>query len=448
MGVKFFLPSGRTTKPVQISCSPPHDRASPRFEPTAANPSGECGGSPRFPVSAEIRQTQTVELKAGLRRQEVVGARSEAVLAAALGSWAGFGLHRWCMVPNWISLGAGPGNGRSYFIRFLPSASLIFIALLLGSAFILSEFNENHRRPYGSETLPRGIVAKTSNLEMRPLWTAPNKPPSRLQQKSANSSVSLLAMAVGIKQMDLVGKMVKKFLSSGFVVMLFHYDGNLDEWKQFQWNDLVIHVSAVDQTKWWFAKRFLHPDIVAEYSYIFLWDEDLGVDNFNPQRYVSIIRKEGLHISQPALDFSKSEVHHQITARVKGSIVHRRTYKPNANGTGCDEHSTAPPCTGWIEVMAPVFSQAAWRCVWYMIQGDRTKNIGVVDAEYLIHYGRPTLGGPNDNEKSPQASAKDHRVDVRRESYNEMKIFNRKWEKAAKNDECWIDPYPVSSSHH
>ncbi|KAL6142977.1 hypothetical protein ACLB2K_061252 [Fragaria x ananassa] len=237
-------------------------------------------------------------------------------------------------------------------------------------------------------------------------------------------------MAVGIKQKDLVGKMVKKFISSGFVVMLFHYDGNVDEWKQFQWNELVIHVSAVNQTKWWFAKRFLHPDIVAEYSYIFLWDEDLGVDNFNPQRYVSIIRKEGLEISQPALDSSKSEVHHLITARVKGSTVHRRTYKPNANGTGCDENSTVPTCTGWIEVMAPVFSRAAWRCVWYMIQGDRTKKIGVVDAEYLIHYGCPTLGGPDKNE-------------VRRESYNEMKMFRRKWETAAKKDECWIDPYPV-----
>lgn len=22
----------------------------------------------------------------------------------------------------------------------------------------------------------------------------------------------------------------------------------------------------------------------------------------------------------------------------------------------------------WIEIMAPVFSRAAWRCVWYMIQ--------------------------------------------------------------------------------
>lgn len=34
----------------------------------------------------------------------------------------------------------------------------------------------------------------------------------------------------------------------------------------------------------WFAKRFLHPDIVAAYNYIFLWDEDLGVDNFNPNK--------------------------------------------------------------------------------------------------------------------------------------------------------------------
>ena len=35
----------------------------------------------------------------------------------------------------------------------------------------------------------------------------------------------------------------------------------------------------------WFAKRFLHPDIVAEYNYIFLWDEDLGVEHFHPGQY-------------------------------------------------------------------------------------------------------------------------------------------------------------------
>ena len=41
-----------------------------------------------------------------------------------------------------------------------------------------------------------------------------------------------------------------------------------------------------DDDNRWFAKRFLHPDIVAEYKYIFIWDEDLGVENFHPGRYV------------------------------------------------------------------------------------------------------------------------------------------------------------------
>lgn len=33
----------------------------------------------------------------------------------------------------------------------------------------------------------------------------------------------------------------------------------------------------------WYAKRFLHPDIVAPYDYIFIWDEDLGLENFNAE---------------------------------------------------------------------------------------------------------------------------------------------------------------------
>ncbi|GKG09721.1 protein kinase US3, partial [Tanacetum coccineum] len=66
--------------------------------------------------------------------------------------------------------------------------------------------------------------------------------------------------------------------------MVFHYDGIVDQWNDLGWVSDVIHVSAVDQTKWWFAKRFLHPDIVSEYDYLFLWDEDLEVDHFDPGR--------------------------------------------------------------------------------------------------------------------------------------------------------------------
>uniref|UniRef100_A0A5B7B9L5 Lysine ketoglutarate reductase trans-splicing-like protein n=1 Tax=Davidia involucrata TaxID=16924 RepID=A0A5B7B9L5_DAVIN len=395
---------------------------------------------------------------------------------------------------NFVSAVADSKCRRSCLCSLFPAASMLCLFFFIWTAFIAqdhkqnllrwgseesmqgSKFNKckNQCRPLGSETLPEGIFSKTSNLEMRPLWGSP--------KKNVYSSTNLFSVAVGIRQKKMVDKMVRKFLSSDFVVMLFHYDGIVDEWKDLEWSDLVIHVSAVNQTKWWFAKRFLHPDIAAEYSYIFLWDEDLGVENFNPERYISIVKDEGLEISQPALDVAKSEVHHQITARGRRSNVHRRTYKSGDHGIECDGNSTTPPCTGWIEVMAPVFSRAAWRCVWYMIQndlihawgldmqlgycaqGDRTKNIGVVDSEYIVHYGLPTLGesenktnlATHDNTSETKnvasletrASSRSHeinyRIEVRRQSYNEFQVFKRRWRHAADQDKCWIDPYPES----
>ncbi|KAJ9180430.1 hypothetical protein P3X46_008677 [Hevea brasiliensis] len=338
---------------------------------------------------------------------------------------------------NPVPLPVDPKSRRSCFCSFLPAASFLFLVFFIGSAFIVPDYKEklsrwrivdsfqnlkfvtckNQCRPPGSEALPEGIVSRTSNLQMRPLWGFP--------KSNENSSSNLFTLAVGIKQRDIVDEMVKKFLSSNFTVMLFHYDGVVDEWKDYKWNDHVIHVSAHNQTKWWFAKRFLHPDIVAEYNYIFLWDEDLGVENFDPEKYVSIVKSKGLEISQPALDTNQSEIHQQITARMRKSIVHRRTFKPGI----CHGNSTAPPCTGWVEMMAPVFSRAAWRCVWYMIQndlihawgldyqlgycaqGDRIKNIGVVDAEYIVHYGHPTLGGTDENKESSHSNKSDRRLE-------------------------------------
>ena len=47
------------------------------------------------------------------------------------------------------------------------------------------------------------------------------------------------------------------------------------------------------------------------------------ITSFNLCRYLSIVKDEGLEISQPALDIGQSEVHHQITARGRKSNVHR-----------------------------------------------------------------------------------------------------------------------------
>ncbi|XP_051119888.1 uncharacterized protein LOC127243766 [Andrographis paniculata] len=317
-------------------------------------------------------------------------------------------------------------------------------------------------RPPGTEKLPKGILAKTSNLEARPLWGRPEK---------INASRSLFAAAVGIKQKENVDKMVQKFLESNSVVMLFHYDGVVEGWNEFQWSRSVMHISVDNQTKWWFAKRFLHPDVVADYDYVFLWDEDLGVDNFHPDRYLSIVKDEGLQISQPALEVGPSELHHLITARWKKSTVHRRVYKLDGKGVQCNDNSSSPPCTGWIEVMAPVFSAAAWRCVWYMIQndlihawgldmrlgycaqGDRMKTIGIIDAEYVVHYGLPTLGEPEKaggegRQSQAQPNSINRRLEVRRQSYNEYKLFKRRWSKAVEMDQSWIDPYPNDELNH
>ncbi|XP_011047855.1 PREDICTED: uncharacterized protein LOC105142097 isoform X1 [Populus euphratica] len=359
----------------------------------------------------------------------------------------------------------------SCLCSLLIAVSMICSIYFVGSAFVGKQYKErlnawklieavqksdeckDRCRPSGSVSLPQGIVNEKSNYKMQPLWG------SSLNDDNPQPLASLLAIAVGIKQKEIVDRIITKFPLSDFVVMLFHYDGVVDKWRDLSWSDSAIHVSAVNQTKWWFAKRFLHPDIVAEYNYIFLWDEDLGVENFNPRRYLSIVKEEGLEVSQPALDPARSTIHNPITTRTRNSRAHRKILKLKGNRR-CYNNSTLPPCTGWVEMMAPVFSKAAWRCTWYMIQndlihawgldrklghcaqGDWTKNVGVVDAEYVVHLGLSTLGVFNGSEVLLSESEEvDRRPQVRTQSYVEMNIFHKRWEDAVNEDRCWVDPY-------
>ncbi|XP_047147909.1 uncharacterized protein LOC124820288 isoform X1 [Vigna umbellata] len=312
--------------------------------------------------------------------------------------------------------------------------------------------------------LPRGIIQDTSDFELRPLWS-----PSSLRSKvSVYSDRHLLAIPVGMKQKHNVDAMVQKFLPENFTIILFHYDANMDGWWDLSWSSKAIHIIAQNQTKWWFAKRFLHPDIVSIYDYIFLWDEDLGVEHFSPSRYIEIVKEEGLEISQPALDPDSGQIHHKITVRARTKKVHRRVYELRGN-TRCSEASTGPPCTGFVEGMAPVFSRSAWDCTWHLIQndlvhgwgldmkigycaqGDRTQNVGVVDEEYVVHKGIPSLGGSGDEtakvlsrgRPTPRhgASVFDERIEIRRQSTWEFEVFKGRWNKAIAADKNWVDPF-------
>lgn len=261
--------------------------------------------------------------------------------------------------------------------------------------------------PKGAERLPPGIVEAASDFYPRRLW---GKPSEDLTTKPNY----LVTFTVGYDQRNNIDACVKKF-SGNFTILLFHYDGRTTEWDEFEWSKRAIHVSVRKQTKWWYAKRFLHPDIVAPYDYIFIWDEDLGVEHFNAEEYIKLVRKHGLEISQPGLEPNKG-LTWQMTKRRGDREVHKETReKP---GWCTDPH--LPPCAAFVEIMAPVFSRDAWRCVWHMIQNDLVhgwgldfalrkcvepahEKIGVVDSQWIVHQTVPSLGsqGESHNGKAP-----------------------------------------------
>ncbi|KAI7747362.1 hypothetical protein M8C21_026609, partial [Ambrosia artemisiifolia] len=253
--------------------------------------------------------------------------------------------------------------------------------------------------------LPRGIIEAKSDLELKPLW-----PTSSSKSKGdVFSTHNLLAVPVGLKQKRNVNTIVQK----------------VDGWRDLNWHDKVIHIVAQNQTKW-FAKRFLHPSAVPIYDYIFLWDEDLGVQHFNPRRYLNIVKAEGFEISQPALDPNSTEIHHRITIRKRTNKFHRRVYDSRGS-VKCSDDSEGPPCSGFVEGMAPVFSRAAWHCAWHLIQND------------LVH------GWGMDMKLGYCAQTSDH-VDlskIRRQSTTELQIFRKRWEKAVKEDTWWIDSLKI-----
>ncbi|KAF8388832.1 hypothetical protein HHK36_025512 [Tetracentron sinense] len=277
--------------------------------------------------------------------------------------------------------------------------------------------------PRGAESLPPGIIESESDFYLHSLQGNPS-------EDLVIRPKYLLALTVGYNQKNIINTTISKF-SDDFSFVLFHYDGRTSEWDQFEWSKRAIHISARKQTKWWYAKRFLHPDIVAPYEYLFIWDEDLGVEHFNAEEYIKLVRKHGLEISQPGLE-ANNFLTWMMTKRREDVEVHKVTEE--RPGWCHDPH--LPPCAGYgdtlileftgklvkrtfynlirsilkfVEIMAPVFSRESWRCVWHMIQNDLVhgwgldlalrrcvepphEKIGVVDAQWIEHMVLPSLG--------------------------------------------------------
>lgn len=300
--------------------------------------------------------------------------------------------------------------------------------------------------PKGAERLAPGILTPESDFYLRRLWGNPNED-LHMQQKY------LVTFTVGFEQKKNIDAAVKKF-SENFTIVLFHYDGRINEWDEFEWSKRAIHISASKQTKWWYVKRFLHPDIVVSYEYIFIWDEDLGVEHFNAEEYIKMVRKHGLEISQPGVDPSGG-LPWRMTERRTDREVHKETEE--RPGWCTDPH--LPPCAAFVEIMAPVFSRDAWRCVWHMIQNDLVhgwgldlalrkcvepahEKIGVVDSQWIVHQAVPSLGNQGHAENG-QASW----VGVRERCQREWAIFRTRLDDAEKAYYVQMGIAPPNDTH-
>lgn len=277
--------------------------------------------------------------------------------------------------------------------------------------------------------IPRHMVRQSSDYHFRKL-----DGPTREQ-----TARGLVAIAAGIKQKDNVDAMVKKFPLAFFTIIIFHYDNVVSEWSDLDWYKSAIHIAAYKQSKWWFAKRFLHPSIIETYDYVFVWDEDVGVENFDGLQYMEVADRYRLEISQPA---TTGHWMYNIVVHRKDVEVHH-----SFPASWC---KLQPPCAKFVEMMVPVFSWKAWNCVWNLIQNDishqwgldysfqscvtgdeneRIQKMGIVDKVWVTHAGLETLGG--------NVTA---RKQLRDWAMSEYGAFNHRWDHAVAVENIETEP--------
>ena len=114
--------------------------------------------------------------------------------------------------------------------------------------------------------------------------------------------------------------------------------------------DLGLHLNVVKANgqKWRLIKQFLTPNLVRNYEYVFLWDDDIDTTGFDPLKFLHIARRNQLDVVQPALS-ADSHWFHPITVRKDQSIGR---------------------VTNFVEIMCPVYSSRIWPQVYPYIDPD------------------------------------------------------------------------------
>jgi hypothetical protein len=204
-----------------------------------------------------------------------------------------------------------------------------------------------------------------------------NKPGKSKQKKS------LLAFTAGKSGLQFVETVLKVFPESFFDVLIFSHDKTFFDIQDYPNCKIILNQTGKQMRKYDFAKHYLQPGSIQSYEYLFLWDDDADLSQFDPVGYLNLIRKAGFEMSMPA--YSRGSCYsHPVTLQQK---------------------DTQARFTDFVEVSFPVFTTRAWRKFYHFLElydlpypddggvyDDLTFTMcrimrqGVVDKYPILHY--------------------------------------------------------------
>ncbi|MEK7954214.1 DUF707 domain-containing protein [Luteolibacter soli] len=283
---------------------------------------------------------------------------AEAILAGIANGWEG---HPEALIPTLVSLAELKIEDIGGLGSFTPE--------------------ERQRRWYGERTWHwRGPVEHVPGMLHFPVPTAQRDlAPVRLTPATVPPRM-LYVSPVGAPASSLLPITLDVFRNAGADCLLLQYDeaelGIPEDVRAIRDRDY----------KWPLAYRNLHPDVVADYDYVFFWDDDLGIKGFDPARFVRIMQINHLAMAQPAIE-SPHCLSHAITSR--------KPCPPWRGSEGTAPRRIVGRLTNFVEIMAPVFTRDAWRTVYsYVDPGSHSGwgydyipvgAKGIVDALPVVH---------------------------------------------------------------
>lgn len=207
--------------------------------------------------------------------------------------------------------------------------------------------------------------------------SAPVMPPSPQRFRPATKYVPkiLYFSPIGLASPGLLHDTVARFRKASAEFLLVEYQSPGIEYPK------GCKVVFDKGQKWELVARHLDPESIKEFDYVFVWDDDISIANFDVLRFLKIMESNRLDVAQPSL-ISPHPICHSITRR-----------KPCAPPLG--NLNRVGRLTNFVEIMVPVFTRDSWaefysylnptsRLGWGMdslLLGRK----GIVDCMHVVH---------------------------------------------------------------